>query len=515
MIHLSKNRSGKEKVLVVGLDGANLDLIKLWSREGKLPAFKKLLQEGSYGYLESTIPTITIPAWNCLASGKNPGKIGIFSFVHKAYGTYDFRIYQSLVEREGCIWDILSDYGKKVLILNATNILHAYKTRGYMVAGCLCIQEEKLTYPRNLRDELYNAGYQRDIMDLETLGALSDREHSRRHKEITEKQCKALFHFLEKNWDFGFFVLNELDRVQHRFWDQKNILLTHYQNIDRNLKKLLDSLERKNDEAIVLIVSDHGFGPNERSFFINEWLLRKGLLKVEKIPLLEFGKSIISVLKKPRVLKMLRPLMRFSPIRLLYQSVLFLPIGRTPILWNETKAFSYATWGTIYINLSGREPKGLVKAEEYEILRSEIIEGLRELSVKAYRREELYHGEYLELAPDIIIQTDENVNFISGRVGYGKDFLKGFGGAHARLNGTFIAWGPNIKKNFEMNAKLYDVAPTILNMFGIPIPKDMDGRVLKEIFKGEPAKREIRYEDIEENEKIIKRIKELKYSGKI
>lgn len=500
------------RVLVVGLDGANLDLIKLWAHEGKLPTFEKLIREGSYGNLESVMPTITIPAWNCLASGKNPGKIGIFSFIHKAYGTYDFQIYQSLVEKEKCVWDILSDRGKKVFLFNATNVLHAYKINGYMVAGCLCILEEKLTYPQNLRDELYNnTGYERDIMDFKTLGGLNNREHSRKHKEITEKQCKSFFHFMEKDWDFGFFVLNELDRAQHRFWDHKDILLSHYQNIDRNLKELLDRLDR---ETAVIIVSDHGFGQNKRSFHINEWLLRKGLLKVKKIHSLEFCKSVISVLKKPLILKMLRPLMKFSPTRRLYLSV-FLPTGRMPIVWNETKAFSYATWGTIYINLCGREPQGVVKEEEYEQLRSEIIEGLGELSVKAYRREELYHGEYLELAPDIIIQTDDNVNSISGRVGYGKEFLEGFGGAHDRLNGTFIAWGSNIKENKEINAKLQDVAPTILHMFGIPIPKDMDGRVLKEIFKGELAMREIGYEDLQENEKIGKKIKVLKYSGRI
>ena len=504
------------KLLVIGLDGANLDLIKHWAHDGKLPTFERLMREGSYGNLESTIPTITIPAWNCMASGKNPGKIGCFSFVHKAYGTYDFRIYPSLVEKEKCIWDILSDYGKKNFVFNAPNVLYAYKINGYMVAGVLCISEEKLTYPKNLREELYKMDYKGDISSMETLWGLSDKKLSRKHKEITESQCKIIFHFLEKKWDFGFFVLTELDRVQHAFWNQKDVVLNHYQNIDMNLKRLLDRLNREDEETTILIVSDHGFGPNKRAFLINEWLVRRGLLEVKKIHTVEFIKTLLRIQKSPIIVKMLRSLSKFAPFKPLYPRIAQ-STARTPILWDKSKAFSYGTWGTIYINLKGREPQGIVKEEDYEQLRSDIIDGLKEIHVKAYRREELYHGQYLESAPDIILQIDDYVNSISGVVGYGKEFRERFGGHHRRNNGTFIARGPGIKENFEIYAKIYDVAPTILHIFGIPIPRDMDGRVLKEIFKGELAMREIKYQDLgeKENKRIKKRIKELKQRGKI
>jgi predicted AlkP superfamily phosphohydrolase/phosphomutase len=514
VIRLSKTRSGEKKVLVIGLDGANLDLIKLWSREGKLPAFKKLLQGGSYGYLESVSPTLTIPAWNCLASGKNSGKIGCFSFVQKAHRSYDFRLYSSLVKKETCIWDSLSDCGKENFVLNAPNVQSAYKINGYIVAGCLCTSEEKLTYPRSLLKELQNLKYEKDIDDPNILLTLNDSDLSKKYKEITEKQCKVLFHFIEKDWDFGFFVLNELDRIQHRFWNQKNLLLSHYQNIDRKLNEILIKLERKDEKINIIIVSDHGFTFNNKSFFVNEWLAKQGYLKLKRAKAHKFLQTLILIVRKPFIIKILRSMSIIPPLKYLYLR-LYLHSGKISILWDKTKAFSYATWGTIYLNVRGREPQGIVKEEEYEQVRSKIIEELKEISVKAFRREEIYEGEYLELAPDIVIQIDNNVNSISGKVGYGKIFLKGFNGVHHRTNGTFIAWGPNIRKNFEMNAKLYDVTPTILHMFGVPIPKDMDGRVLKEIFKGELAMREIRYEDFEENKKIIKRIKELKYSGKI
>jgi len=503
------------RVLVLGLDGANIDLIKQWASEGKLPAFKKLLSESSYGNLESVIPTITIPAWNCLASGRNSGKTGVFSFIQKAYGTYDFRVYQTLNKKEECIWDILSNNGNDVFVFNAPNVLYSYKINGYMVAGVLCLSEDKLTYPPNLKEELYKMDYKRDLGDIVTLWSLSDKKLSEIHKEITDNQCKILFHFLEKKWNFGFFVLTELDRVQHAFWNQKDTLLSHYQNIDKNLNELMNRLEKAEEKTTIIIVSDHGFGPNERTFLVNEWLARKGLLEVKKVPTVGFVKNTLKIQKNPAVVKILRSIWKnFAFLRPIYMR-LSQDASRTPIQWDKTKAFSYGTWGTIYINLKGREPQGIVSKEDYEKLRTEIIEGLKEVPAKAIRREELYQGQYLESAPDIVIQIDEYVNSVSGTVGYGKDFRERFGGHHDRYNGTFIAWGPEIKKNFEIKAKLFDIAPTILHMFNNSVPRDMDGRVLKEIFSGNLAKREIKYQGLEEKKRIMKKIKELRGIGKI
>jgi len=468
------------RVLVLGLDGANMDLIKHWASEGKLPHFEKVLKGGSYGYLESTIPTITIPAWNCLSTGKNPAKIGCFSFIQKAYRSYNFRVYQSLVEKERDIWDILSEYGHKVFVFNAPNVLKAYKINGWMVAGVLCLSDKYLTYPENLREELYKMGYMRDISDIETLWGLSDRELSRKHKEITERQCNVVLKFLEWDWDFGFVVFTELDRVQHAFWRKKGIILRHYQNIDKHLGRILTKLEKNNEKFVLIIVSDHGFGKNERTFLLNEWLIKEGLLRVRREN--SMLKSVLRIQKNEVVMKILKILWKFSVIRPLYLKI-YKNAAKTHILWEKTKAFSYGTWGTIYINLKGREPQGVVNEEEYERLRDYIIEKLRKMSVKAYKREELYHGKYLYLAPDIIVQVDDYVNSISGVVGYGRLFKERFGGHHRRNNGTFIAYGNNIKENNIVNARIYDIAPTILHIFGLKIPNDMDGRVLKEIFE--------------------------------
>ncbi len=498
------------KVLLIGLDGATLDLIKPWACDGKLPTFKKLMSEGSYGNLESVMPTLTVPAWNCLASGKNPGKIGCFGFVQKAYGSYNFRFPSFLYKKEQDIWDILNDHGKEIFILNAPNVQYAYEINGLMVAGPLCISEERLTYPRSLKDDLYNMSYEKDITETTELLLFNDYEFSRRHKEITEKHCRILFNFLEKKCDFGFIVISELDRVQHRLWNNKKLILKHYQNIDRKLKDLLDRIEKKHEKTNIIIVSDHGFGPDNRIFLINEWLAKKKLLKAEKSHGLKFIRALLSNQNNSTIVKMFKYSCKIAPIKSLIPKIVQ-NTARIPVIWDQTRAFSYAVFGQVYINLKDREPQGIVKKEEYEVLRDKIIRELQEISVKAYRKEELYHGDYLKSAPDIIIQTDDYVSSISAKVGYGKEFLEDFGsGGSHRMNGIFIAWGPDIRNHYEMESKIYDVAPTILHMFGIPIPIDMDGRVLKEIFTGNLDSQQIKYSHLDEKNRIKEKLKELK-----
>ncbi|MDF2957307.1 MAG: putative phosphohydrolase or phosphomutase [Candidatus Alkanophagales archaeon MCA70_species_1] len=489
------------RVLMVGLDGACMDLIRRWASEGELPAFRELLEEGTHGRLESVVPTQTIPAWNCLATGKNPGKIGCFGFLQKAYGSYEFRLSAAMTRRERDIWDILSEHGKRVLVLNAPNVLYAYEVNGRMVAGPLYVSGDVLTYPSEFAETLRRLGYEWDISDLRTLLTLSDRELSRRLSEITRRQFGAFLRMLDDGWDFGFIVLSELDRAQHRFWGDEPLVLRHYQNVDRCLHRLLRRLD---SDTALLIVSDHGFGSNERVFLVNEWLKRRGLLTPRREPLLT---RVIAPFREP-----LSKLYSLPPLRQVWIKLSLRTAG-TQINWERTKAFSYGTWGPIYINLRGREPQGVVEASEYERLRDEIIEGLRELSVTAYRREELYSGEYLHLAPDIVVQTDDYVHGISSRIGYNKDFIRDSGGNHRKDNGTFIAWGPDIKRGFGIRARarIYDVAPTILHMFGLPLPADMDGRVLREIFEGELATRGIKYERIRESvRERVKRLKKMK-----
>ena len=56
------------RVLVIGIDGGTLDLIRPWAEEGHLPSLARLMTEGAWGRLESTLPPVTSPAWPTFAN---------------------------------------------------------------------------------------------------------------------------------------------------------------------------------------------------------------------------------------------------------------------------------------------------------------------------------------------------------------------------------------------------------------------------------------------------------------
>jgi len=106
------------KVFVIGLDGATLDLIKPWASQGKLPNLDKVMRQGAYGTLRSTIHPLTAPAWTSFMTGKNPGKHGIFDFISLMPDSYQITYNNALSRKSPSLWRMLSDAGKKVIVIN-------------------------------------------------------------------------------------------------------------------------------------------------------------------------------------------------------------------------------------------------------------------------------------------------------------------------------------------------------------------------------------------------------------
>ena len=504
------------------MDGATWDLIRPWAEKGKLPTFKKLMENGVWGELESTIPPWSIPAWNSLTTGKNPGKLGFATFMVKDNHRFKPYFMSSFVERN--IWDILSENGKKVIVANPPNIHSAYKINGCMVAGWLYKDKETLTYPRNLRYKLdkITGGYKVDIMIADVnkgkivKSVMTDKEYLKSVNEMILKHSKSFTYLLENNeWDFAFMVFADPDRTQHRFWDYKKILLEQHMRLDAAIG---DLLQRIDDETNIMLVSDHGFGPRKKIFNINEWLLKEGYLELRRKKKNKLSK-IIELLIKTKTFSITRFLLNFLPSKLLefltdkVQVSAFEPTF--DIEWHKTKAFCYSVCGDIYLNVYDDRVRDdiIQKLKTLRYLKNS--REIKEIPVKVFKKEEIYRGEHLDKLPDLVILVDENIQAVNPGLSNGRIFTEGWGGEH-RINGIFLAYGPLFRKGGRVNnAKIYDIAPTILHIFGIPIPKDMDGTVLKEIFEegSELAKGEILYQEISEKERIRRKVRKLRTLG--
>jgi len=502
----------KQKILVMGLDGATFDLIKPLIKMGKLPNMAKLMESGTHGVLKSIIHPITPAAWVSFYTGKNPGKHGIFDFRERKKGSYDTQIINGSFCKEKSLWSILSDNKKKVAIINVPMTFPPEPVNGFLISGMDSPSNDvTFTYPPDLYMKLKNE-IGEYIIDTRFNENTEKDQYIASIDKMIRDRGKTVKYFLRKyDLDFLMVVFVATDRVSHAFWkymdpnhpdhDQKekdkygNVIFECYQKIDNEIGEILNVVD---DNTQIIIMSDHGFGPLYKDIYINKWLMDKGLLKLKEEADGELRVSSVDWGN------------RFSSVD-----------------WENTKAYSFGFFGNIFINLKGREKRGVVEpGKEYEDVREYIINGLYDLCDvedgkkivdKVYKSEELYFGKNSDKAPDLLIKA-RNYSYMA-RDSYEFKFddivskpIISHSGNHT-TEGVYIISGKDINSNLTLNASILDVAPTILHMMEIPIPSDMDGRVLKEIFKDNSKfnEREIKYrthyEECSEKEKIKAAIK--------
>ena len=555
----------KERVLVLGLDGATFDLIIPFIEKGILPNLENLIKGGVSGDLESTIPPLTLPAWYSLATGKNPGKLGIFDLVERRNYSYSTHPY-SISLKEKSLWNYLNEHGYRTGILNFPGTFPPRKVDGFVVTGMLTPSErENYTYPSSLK-AILNHLVGEYKLDVDQMMYSDEDAFLKDIFDVTTKRGKTAEYLIQNfDWSFLMVVFTSIDRIQHVMW--KYIDQTHPQYDSKKAKRYSEYIKyywRKLDtiigklikkvgkETTIIIVSDHGFGPRNQTFYVNEWLRGRGYLKLKKAkrksPLTKIAEYLYdrfgNTMFYHYFIGLLQKLISRKFIyRFFYQ--FWSHEGMiNKIDWKNTKAFSClhtSILGNIYVNLEGREPEGTVIKENYEDVRNHIINDLKKLidpktgkqmNVKAYKREEIYYGPYTDQAPDIIFSINNGECESDVRFGHTTIIRQGTNdvrqsGTH-RDKGVFIAHGANIKQGHKIKgAKIIDITPTLLHIFGVPIPKNIDGRVLKDIFKQEssPGKKQINFSETsslqekkdndkltKENEDlIIKRLRNLGY----
>lgn len=524
----------RQKVVVVGLDGATFDLIKPWVKDGSLPNFARIMEQGSHGNLMSIIPPLTTPAWASFITGKNPGKHGVFDFAERINGSYDIRWVTSLSRRGSSIWKIISSYGKKVGAINIPNNYPLEEVNGFMIAWMDAPDTRNFTYPPQLAKEIKEeiGDYIITILDWKENEDLS-RFQENLHRMIENRTKTTLYLMENKPWDFFAVLFSATDIVQHCFWSFMDPNHPEYNPSDAmkfgnaikdvysHIDTVLGEIERRLDEDTTLVLmSDHGAGPLRRVVHLNKWLEMEGLLQFKKGAgatdkdgsspsslSRKIIRGVLSFLKRNLSQDMRSRLKKAFPgMRDKVEGILFSSLFD----WTRTQSYSLGSYGNIYINLKGREPHGIVEpGAAYEALRNKIAGRLMELRdpttgkqvvKKVYRREDIYHGEFLPKAADLIVEWSEEGYHSVQRFGSVEESVftdrlnlhltKIRYTGHHRLNGIFAIKGRGVKQGIEINnARIIDLAPTILYLLGLPIPTDMDGRVLKEVFEEEHIER--------------------------
>ena len=519
----------KNRVLIIGLDGATFKLIKPWVKEGKLPTFAKLMEEGIYGELESTPEMISPAAWTSFSTGNNPGKHGIYDFLSLIPGTLKTQYLNSTHRGGKPVWAILSEAGKMVGVLNVPMTYPADRVNGFMLSGwnAPTVNSPGFSHPTNLIMELtkkfgdiplfpavkkYMAIGRPDLGLKELYGYLD------KHAEVTKHLLKT------HPWDFlvAFFIAT--DQVQHYYWhymdDQHpqfqteeakkygDAIFSIYKRCDQIIAELIEDLP---EDTTVIVMSDHGSGRNHGAVqFLPTWLKEMGLAR-EMVGASKSGLAMQWVRMKYFLKIMLKEVYNFLNNYLSIKAKSYLNIYFAALRdkvestwrfsaydWQNTKVFFHYE---PRINLKGREPYGIVSpGKEYEDLRNHLIEKLCECKdvktgqhvvEKVFKGDEVYHGIHISNAPDIIIRWKEGI-VLSGltckrddgeEIRVTNKYVEDLRTGNHMPAGIFIAKGKNIKSAGEIfGASIMDLAPTVLYLMGEAVPNDMDGKVLVNIF---------------------------------
>lgn len=474
------------KTIVIGLDGATFKILDPMLEKGLMPNLKELREKGSSGTLLSTFPPTTAPAWAAFMTGKDPDEHGLFDFRKPLHFARKRSLISSRDIKARKIWNILNDHGKVAALVNVPITYPPEEVHGIMISGLLTPERSsKMIYPASMYDDFIKTvpDYEIDIMHTKNWQFKGYMAILKKQREILTGRIEACKYVMKKlEWDFFMVVLEDMDRIQHILWNcfdkesEYKHLELYYSFIDSKIGELIEDMK---DRCNIILLSDHGFTRKRKLFYVNNWLNNIGLFECKKR---ERSKGILRRLDIFNLRRNLRKTIKTPNLD--YSS---------QIIWENTKAYS-GNWSEsgIFINLCGREPFGIVSDAEYDELRGFIIKEIAALSngedgriiKRAFRREERYSGRYSNIIPDVLLEVNDDF-LMDENVSYGTDIIAEapyYKSSGHDENGIVVIYGQNIKGGKEIfNAHIRDLAPTILYMYGVHVPEDMQGKVIKEI----------------------------------
>jgi predicted AlkP superfamily phosphohydrolase/phosphomutase len=453
------------KTVIIGLDCAAPEILL---SQPDLVNVRSLMGRGVYGRLESVIPPITVPAWMCMSTSQDPGSLGVYGFRNRTDHTYKgLGVVNSRSFSAPAMWDVFDQHGLPAIVVAVPPSFPPRQLKCGVNVGCFLTPDTtkgQYTWPADVGPELNSLvgeypvdvkGFRTDNKDwlLEEIYSMSRRQFDAVRYLMTTR-----------DWEYFHFVEIGLDRIHHGFWKYHdpqhrhhepgsrfgNVVRDYYRHLDEEIGKILELLD---EDTTVLLVSDHGAQRLDGGFCVNEWLRREGLL----------------VLKDE-------------------------PAGPTPfspamVDWSRTRVWSEGGYyARVFFNVEGREPQGIVSPAEYEQFQSEMaarFEALpddtgKPMGSRVFRPRDIYK-DVNNVAPDLIVHFGGLFWRSIGGVGYDSLHIQendtGPDDCNHAQFGAFVLAAADTPQRGEMEGvRLLDIAPTLLNIAGLPVPDCMQGR---------------------------------------
>lgn len=454
----------KPKLLVIGLDCATPQFL-FDNPAVPLPNISGLIDRGAHGVLQSCDPPITVPAWSCMTTGADPGVLGCYGFRNRLDRSYaPMRVSTARDVRLPRVWDILGDRGHQSIVLGVPQTFPPKPVHGHLVTGLLTPDTNvHFTHPPSLASELQDTcgGYIIDVPEFRTddlervIGELN---------RLLNNRFQIAEHLITtKPWDFFMMVEIGLDRLHHALWRYADpahpghvvnhpfgdAFHDYYRSLDTAIGRLLDHVP--NDTGI-LLVSDHGAKPIFGAIRINQWLIDNDYLALKHAP-------------KPG------------------------PLDWNDIDWSRTRAFSSGGYyARIFLNVKGREPEGIVPAEDVPELTKRLASEIEQIPLPQSHVQNVVlkpsdiYAECNGVPPDLLVYFGNLHYRAVGTVGVDSIYADandtGPDDANHAKEGVFVFADPEAKHAVPRDASIYDVAPTVLDWFDLAPAAWMRGRSL-------------------------------------
>jgi predicted AlkP superfamily phosphohydrolase/phosphomutase len=489
--------------IVIGIDGANWEMVDPWLASGDLPNLSRLVDGGVGGTSYSTLPPITVPNWKCYSTGKNPGKLDVFRFDTVDTDRREHVFHDATDFRSAELWDYLNDVGLTAGVINKPSTYPPREIDGFVVAGgpdatdgeYRSVREQFASPPdvdRFLREEFDYRVHPSPILSPSDNGP----EEIAAALDVIRLRFDAAEALLEREQPDFLHVTTFYNMVlQHYFWTEEPVRRA-WQVIDENLGRFMD---RGHD---IVVMSDHGTSHVDAVFYVNVWMAENGYLSLQSSVdeyLRTVGVTRERVLGVAKRFNMVETLARIVPEAVQKRVPWEEGIKRERVLdaldWERTAAVA-SSQGPVYLTAEPGTP-------EYRQTREELIDGLSGLAHPetgaplvgdVHRGEEYYEGPYAGHAPDLLIEQAPGVH-ASDAVGPEEWYSdSGVWKGGNMPEGIFLMHGPSFKsEGLTMTADIFDLAPTLLHLHDAGVPSDMDGHVL-DVFApdSEPAGRPVR-----------------------
>lgn len=448
------------KLLVIGLDCVPPHLA-FDAYADVMPRLGALRARGTCGTLRSCAPPITVPAWTCMVSGRDPGELGLYGFRHRVDSGHTHETVTSRDVRVKRVWDLLGERGHTVAALFVPLTYPPSPVRGVMASCFLTPEGAPYTFPKALGAELDAkvGAYEPDVKDFRT------DDLARVYEDLvrTTKQHFAIArHVLEtRRPDFAMAVEIGPDRLHHAFYrymdsrhpgfelgEMHDRTRAYYALLDQELGSLVDLAPNAN----VLVVSDHGARPMLGGVAINDFLRNEGFLDAD-------------VPERPCTLAEAR--VRFP----------------------STRAFAEGGYyARVYLNVRGREPEGCVEPRDVARTLEALEARLRAMPgpdgapmhVRIDRPDAVYRA-VRGRPPDLLVYFDDLDRRALGTLGHPALHVpvndRGPDACNHDWDGMIVAAGPDVPRAGRMDGmEIVDVAPLALELMGEKSPSDLTGR---------------------------------------